>query len=65
MKYEIMQVCAKALYAPIPTMIWEVAMNITKLAALSNFPCMFLHVKIHAQNTFKLDVDLTSSWSDG
>ena len=64
MKYKIMQVCAKALYTPIPTMIWEVTMNITKLAALSNFPHMFLCIKIHAQNTLKLDVDLTSSWSD-
>jgi len=35
MKYEIMQVYAKALYTPIPTMIWEVTMNITKLTALS------------------------------
>jgi len=65
MKCEIMQVCAEALYAPIPTMIWEVTMNITELAALSNFPRMFLRVKIHAQNTFKPDVDLTSSWSHG
>ena len=65
MKYEIMQVCAKALYAPIPTMIWEVTMNITKLAALSKFPRMFLCIKIYAQNTFKPYVDLTSSWSDG
>ena len=40
-------------------------MNITKLAAFSNFPHMFLQVKIHAQNIFEHDVDLVDLWSGG
>ena len=48
-----------------PTMILEVTMNITKLAAFSNFLHMFLRAKIHAQNIFERDVDLVDLCSGG
>jgi hypothetical protein len=58
MDYEIVQVCNKTLYAPMPTIISEATMNITKFTTFGNFPRMFLQVKIRAQNTFGHGVDL-------
>jgi len=47
------------------SMILEVTVNITKLAAFSTLPHMFLRAKIHAQNIFEHDVDLLDLWSGG
>ena len=60
---EIVRVHAQTLSAPIPAMILEITMELTKLTAFSNFPRMFLRAKNCAQNVFEPDVDLVNWWS--